>query len=332
MSLSDRIGKYRQRASIVLAGPRLRGRTPQPPPAPFVCGVTRSGTTLLRLMLDSHPELAIPGETHWVPKLIKSFERSKQSPEDTADLVIDHKRWGDFHLDADEMRQSDPRDRAADRSGRDPQLLSDLRRARGQGPLRRQDPRLRARDAPDPAGAAGGALRPHHPRRPRRLALAHADELGAGDLRAIRAPVAQPDPQGAQDGPRRRALHGGSLRGARRRHRGRAAPRVRVRRARLRPGDARLSRARRRPPGGEGPRAAAQEPPQPDGGGADGQPPAGEGAAALGPGRDVARADDAGGGRRVRGGRRRHAGQLGYELASEAGAERAREKRAAAPV
>lgn len=105
MGVSDQIDRYRQRASIVLAGRRLKGRTPTPPPAPFVCGVTRSGTTLLRLMLDSHPEVAIPGETHWVPKLIKAFERSKQSADDAADLVIDHKRWGDFHLDADEVRE-----------------------------------------------------------------------------------------------------------------------------------------------------------------------------------------------------------------------------------
>ncbi len=104
MSLFDQIGRYRQRAGIVLAGRRLRGRTAEPEPAPFVCGVTRSGTTLVRLMLDAHPELAIPGETHWVPKLIKAFERSKQSGEDAANLVIDHKRWGDFHLDAADLR------------------------------------------------------------------------------------------------------------------------------------------------------------------------------------------------------------------------------------
>lgn len=104
MGFNDQIERYRQRAKIVLAGRRLKGRTATPPPAPFVCGVTRSGTTLLRLMLDSHPDLAIPGETHWVPKLIKSFERSKQTADDAADLVIDHKRWGDFHLDGEVVR------------------------------------------------------------------------------------------------------------------------------------------------------------------------------------------------------------------------------------
>ncbi len=105
MGFSDQIDRYRKRVDIVLAGRRLRGRTPEPPPAPFVCGVTRSGTTLLRLMLDSHPDVAIPGETHWVPKLIKAFERSKQTGEDAANLAIDHKRWGDFHLDGEELRE-----------------------------------------------------------------------------------------------------------------------------------------------------------------------------------------------------------------------------------
>jgi hypothetical protein len=34
-------------------------------PAPFIVGVGRSGTTMLRLMLDAHPDLAIPAETHF---------------------------------------------------------------------------------------------------------------------------------------------------------------------------------------------------------------------------------------------------------------------------
>lgn len=96
--------KLKRRAGIVMARRRLRGHTEPPGPAPFVCGVTRSGTTLLRLMLDAHPEVAIPGETHWVPKLIKAAERGKQTHDDFADLIIDHKRWGDFHLDAEELR------------------------------------------------------------------------------------------------------------------------------------------------------------------------------------------------------------------------------------
>jgi hypothetical protein len=34
----------------------------------FVVGCPRSGTTLLRRMLDAHPELAITPETHWIPE------------------------------------------------------------------------------------------------------------------------------------------------------------------------------------------------------------------------------------------------------------------------
>jgi Sulfotransferase family len=70
-----------------------------------VVGVGRSGTTLLRLMLDAHPEVAIPGETHFVPRVIKRMERSPLSADEVADFVTEHKRWGDFHLDADELRE-----------------------------------------------------------------------------------------------------------------------------------------------------------------------------------------------------------------------------------
>jgi Sulfotransferase family len=37
-------------------------------PYVFIVGCPRSGTTLLRRMLDAHPELAITPETHWVPE------------------------------------------------------------------------------------------------------------------------------------------------------------------------------------------------------------------------------------------------------------------------
>ena len=35
----------------------------------FVVGCPRSGTTLVRRLLTTHPRLAIPPESHWIPKL-----------------------------------------------------------------------------------------------------------------------------------------------------------------------------------------------------------------------------------------------------------------------
>ncbi len=102
------MGRYRKlkkRSRIIRARGRLTSDAPVPPPAPFVCGVTRSGTTLARLMLDSHPDLAIPGETHWVPKLIRRLENEKRSSAELAEIIIGSKRWQEFHLDADALRE-----------------------------------------------------------------------------------------------------------------------------------------------------------------------------------------------------------------------------------
>jgi hypothetical protein len=81
------------------------------PPAPFIVGANRSGTTLLRMMLDAHPELTIPPETHFVPDVIQACDEGG-----TADQVIEvmtsHREWGDFDLDADvvleRLRSLDP--------------------------------------------------------------------------------------------------------------------------------------------------------------------------------------------------------------------------------
>src|ERR687887_1249146 len=80
-------------------------------PAPFVVGVPRSGTTLLRLMLDAHPELTIPPETHFVPKLITQFEGWVREGADPAELrrrafelITTHPRWGDMGLDPEDLR------------------------------------------------------------------------------------------------------------------------------------------------------------------------------------------------------------------------------------
>jgi hypothetical protein len=81
----------------------MRGRrSPALAPAPFVVGVGRSGTTLLRLMLDAHPELAIPPETHFVPELLEREHECHGAGELVA-AIVSSRTWGDFGLDPDEL-------------------------------------------------------------------------------------------------------------------------------------------------------------------------------------------------------------------------------------
>jgi sulfotransferase family protein len=83
-----------RRARVAAAPPGER------PPAPFVVGVPRSGTTLLRLMLDAHSLMAIPPETHFLPKLIKLVEKGDgETRAEVLELVTKHRRWPDFELD-----------------------------------------------------------------------------------------------------------------------------------------------------------------------------------------------------------------------------------------
>jgi hypothetical protein len=72
-------------------------------PAPFIVGVTRSGTTLLRLMLDSHSKLTIPPETHFLPKLIRLADKPDARPAKVARRISNHRRWGDFEISREEL-------------------------------------------------------------------------------------------------------------------------------------------------------------------------------------------------------------------------------------
>ena len=71
-------------------------------PVPFIVGVGRSGTTMLRLMLDSHPDMAIPPETHFVPDVIEAIENGG-GPEQVVEAMTAVRQWGDLHTDRDEM-------------------------------------------------------------------------------------------------------------------------------------------------------------------------------------------------------------------------------------
>jgi GT2 family glycosyltransferase len=71
-----------------------------PVPAPFIVGTGRSGTTLLRMMLDAHSQLAIPPETNFGPAQ-RSFERDGAGA--AVDTLVSAPFWGDFGLGADEL-------------------------------------------------------------------------------------------------------------------------------------------------------------------------------------------------------------------------------------
>lgn len=79
----------------------------------FVVGCGRSGTTLLRLMLDAHPLLAIPGESHFIPS---AYEASRRNPgaAGLADMIqrSEHvQRWAlDPALLQARLDQADPSD------------------------------------------------------------------------------------------------------------------------------------------------------------------------------------------------------------------------------
>ncbi len=82
----------------------------RPAPVPFVVGVNRSGTTLLRMMLDSHPDLTIPPETHFVPALFEALHEGRKkgerlTPEQVTEFLVEHRRWGDFGLDPEVLTE-----------------------------------------------------------------------------------------------------------------------------------------------------------------------------------------------------------------------------------
>lgn len=74
------------------------------PPAVFVVGAPRSGTTLMRLMLDSHPQLAIPHETSFVPRALALGGGAGR--DELARFLLDFPTWPDLATSESELREA----------------------------------------------------------------------------------------------------------------------------------------------------------------------------------------------------------------------------------
>ena len=72
------------------------------PPMPIIVGSPRSGTTLLRFMLDAHPLLAIPPETNFLSRAADLLRASPYLKLDLFELITQHAEeapsWPDFQL------------------------------------------------------------------------------------------------------------------------------------------------------------------------------------------------------------------------------------------
>jgi hypothetical protein len=82
----------------------LAGRRSSCPPMPIVVGSPRSGTTLLRFMLDSHPEVAIPPETGFL-LLDEPFSGSEEFLGRVTAFPPDAPNWPDFGIPAEAFRE-----------------------------------------------------------------------------------------------------------------------------------------------------------------------------------------------------------------------------------
>jgi hypothetical protein len=116
------------------------------PPMPFVVGLGRSGTTLLRLMLDAHPEMAVPPETGFIPRVVHlEGERLRNR---FFRVMTRQPAWPDYGIPDEAFRQALRKIGDFTRRRWCAVLLRDLRGKTRQGALRRQDSTLPRAHAP----------------------------------------------------------------------------------------------------------------------------------------------------------------------------------------
>ena len=139
-------------------------------PFPFIVGRNRSGTTLLRAMFDSHPEMAVPHESHLIVPVLKNRRRYETQTGVDIDLferdarMTWSQRWG---CPEGELRTV--------LATAEPATVQDCLRvmfgayAVRQGKARYgEDPRQRVAPLVPCSAVSGSAVHPHRSRRPRR--------------------------------------------------------------------------------------------------------------------------------------------------------------------
>ncbi|MDE2807433.1 MAG: sulfotransferase [Gemmatimonadota bacterium] len=68
------------------------------PAMPFIIGMPFSGTTLLRLMLDAHPDVAIPPGTRFVPHVAQLDTRAQLDKHLFANVIFSVPTWPDLQI------------------------------------------------------------------------------------------------------------------------------------------------------------------------------------------------------------------------------------------
>lgn len=76
------------------------------PAMPMIVGVARSGTTLLRMMCNAHPELCIPPETGFIPRMLALTAQGDKLREQFFETITQFPTWGHFNLAREECYQT----------------------------------------------------------------------------------------------------------------------------------------------------------------------------------------------------------------------------------
>ena len=95
--------RYQIGLSRSIKGRERQGFERHRPPCPFIVGTGRCGTTLLRLMLDSHPDMAIGPEAHTFPRAYEACKGAADPAKAFLGIVTSSVTWSDFHLSEQEL-------------------------------------------------------------------------------------------------------------------------------------------------------------------------------------------------------------------------------------